>query len=114
MPDPPRKLLWTTRVGADHPALPGHFPGHPVVPGVVLISEVLRAARVLIDPSLVLHGLPVVKFSAPVLPGDALQVVLEPGVEGRIAFSLRRAAPDGLHTVASGALVCVRDTPPRG
>ena len=27
----------------DHPSLPGHFPGHPVVPGVVLLDRVLQA-----------------------------------------------------------------------
>jgi len=29
----------------DHPSLPGHFPGNPVVPGVVILEEVLEAIR---------------------------------------------------------------------
>lgn len=110
MPDPQSQssFVWTTRIDAEHPALAGHFPGHPVVPGVVLIGEVLRAARALIDPRLELSGLPVVKFSAPVVPGDALSIVLEPAAGERIAFSIRRDGRDGPQTVASGALVCVR------
>ena len=29
----------------DHPALPGHFPGNPLVPAVVLIDHASEAAR---------------------------------------------------------------------
>ena len=31
---------------ADHPSLPGHFPGAPLVPGVLILDEVLAALRV--------------------------------------------------------------------
>jgi 3-hydroxyacyl-[acyl-carrier-protein] dehydratase len=30
-------------ISADHPSLPGHFPGAPIVPGVVILDEVLAA-----------------------------------------------------------------------
>lgn len=30
-------------ISADHPSLPGHFPGAPLVPGVVILDEVLAA-----------------------------------------------------------------------
>jgi len=30
-------------IGADHPSLLGHFPGAPVVPGVVILDEILAA-----------------------------------------------------------------------
>ena len=32
-------------IGHDHPALQGHFPGHPVVPGVVILDHVIEAAN---------------------------------------------------------------------
>ncbi|HME89526.1 MAG TPA: hypothetical protein VKE30_09990 [Chthoniobacterales bacterium] len=30
-------------IGADHPSLPGHFPGAPIVPGVVMLDEIVAA-----------------------------------------------------------------------
>ena len=32
-------------IGTDHPSLAGHFPGHPVVPGVVMLGEIMNAIR---------------------------------------------------------------------
>ncbi len=53
----------------DHPSFAGHFPGHPVLPGVVLLSMVIEA----LQPRL---GAPAqidqAKFLAAVLPGDTL------------------------------------------
>ena len=30
-------------IGVNHPSLPGHFPGEPIVPGVVILDEILAA-----------------------------------------------------------------------
>ena len=35
----------------DHPSLPGHFPGRPVVPGVVLLDRVLAAIEAAHGPA---------------------------------------------------------------
>ena len=32
----------TVTIGAEHPALAGHFPGAPILPGVLLLDEMLR------------------------------------------------------------------------
>jgi 3-hydroxymyristoyl/3-hydroxydecanoyl-(acyl carrier protein) dehydratase len=63
-------------IAPGHPALPGHFPGRPIVPGVVILDQVLAA----IEST---HGrlgplrLPQVKFMQPLLPGQVARIVLE-------------------------------------
>ena len=54
-----------------HPCLAGHFPGQPIVPGVVLLDEI--AAALGITPA----GFASVRFSRPVRPGDAVEVIGE-------------------------------------
>lgn len=63
-------------IDADHPALPGHFPGRPVVPGVVVLDRVLAAIEAAHGPLGALR-LPQVKFVRPLLPGEAARIELE-------------------------------------
>jgi 3-hydroxymyristoyl/3-hydroxydecanoyl-(acyl carrier protein) dehydratase len=62
-------------IDASHPSLPGHFPGRPVVPGVVLLDQV--AAAVEREWSARLAKLPQVKFLRPLLPGEEADLVIE-------------------------------------
>ena len=64
-------------ISPDHPALPGHFPGNPVVPGVVILDVVRRAAEPSFGPGLRITRLPQIKFVRPLLPGQAAAVDLE-------------------------------------
>lgn len=80
----------------DHPCLPGHFPGRPLVPGVVVLDHVLAALEAGHGP-LGAMRLPQVKFASPLLPGEAARVELE-GAAPRWRFRVLR----GDTLVASG------------
>ena len=52
----------------DHPCLPGHFPGRPIVPGVVVLDRVLAAIEAGHGGALGALRMPQVKFAQPLLP----------------------------------------------
>lgn len=62
----------TLRIGADHPSLPGDFPGAQVVPGVVLLDRV--AASLQRAGAGRFARLGAVKFVAPLLPEQAAEL----------------------------------------
>jgi 3-hydroxyacyl-[acyl-carrier-protein] dehydratase len=62
-------------IAASHPALPGHFPGDPVVPGVVLLDRVMAAIERAWAGQVA--GFPQVKFLRPLRPGQAVELIIE-------------------------------------
>jgi 3-hydroxymyristoyl/3-hydroxydecanoyl-(acyl carrier protein) dehydratase len=81
----------TVRIPADHPALPGHFPGRPIVPGVVLLQCVLDEAERWLGKELSVGGLPQAKFSAPLLPEQDAELELRL-TKNELRFSVTRNA----------------------
>ncbi|KPN17282.1 dehydratase [Xanthomonas sp. Mitacek01] len=63
-------------IDAAHPCLPGHFPGRPLVPGVVILDRVIDAIEAEYGLQDALR-LPQVKFVQPLLPGEEAAIVLE-------------------------------------
>lgn len=83
-----------------HPALPGHFPGNPVVPGAVLLDEVIRALMEQWRDPLCVTGIVSAKFMAPLRPGDECLIRFIPAGHGRVKFAC--ATPGG--PIASGSI----------
>ena len=89
------------RIDPAHPALAGHFPGNPVVPGVVVLERVAAALRAW-------RGARVekldAKFVQPLLPNEGATIELQDEA-GYVRFAVRRA--DGV-PLARGTLHAAR------
>ena len=86
-------------IPASHPAFEGHFPGHPIVPAVVLLAEVLGAIHQATGLAADAWSLATAKFLLPVGPDSLLELIHEEGANGGRRFELR----SGGALVASGA-----------
>lgn len=95
---PAAEFTWPVPI--DHPAFAGHFPGRPILPGVVLIDRaILFAAQLpgLADASWQIAN---AKFFSPVRPGEQLTFSLQGRAGGALTFTVR----SGEREVASGSL----------
>ncbi|MCO4863199.1 AMP-binding protein [Cupriavidus sp. WGlv3] len=101
-------------IDAGHPAMAGHFPGHPIVPGVVLLDHAVLALGTALGRPLAVAQANMLKFLSPVRPGERVEVLhqSEAVAEGTetIRFTLCSAGRD----VASGTLQVRADAPQAG
>jgi 3-hydroxyacyl-[acyl-carrier-protein] dehydratase len=112
---PGESLLALKNVTINEPFFQGHFPGRPVMPGVLLIEAMAQAAGVLtfrtadaepdVHSTFYLVGIDKARFRAPVVPGD--QLLLKVRFERRIRTIWKFAAEAGVagKTVASAELL---------
>ena len=77
-------------IGADHPSLPGHFPGTPIVPGVVILDEIVAALTEWRKDSH-LTFIRVVKFLVPLRPEQPFTICLSASqdAESEVDFCCR-------------------------
>ena len=73
---------------ADHPVFAGHFPGHPIVPGVLLLDEALQAIALATGLSLAVCELRSVKFLSPLTPGVAVMILIQTPANNTIHFDI--------------------------
>jgi len=93
-------FLTTLRIDAGHPALAGHFPGAPVLPGVVLLDETIRALEQAQGGATQQWTVGTAKFLKPVQPGETLTLEYDPLPNGSLRFAVSSAG----RAVASGVL----------
>ena len=88
-------------VPADHPAFAGHFPGTPMLPGVVLLDMAMHAIATATGIGLDTCEIGTVKFLSPVRPGDRLEIRHSSTAGGAIRFDIVA----GVRKIAGGNIV---------
>ena len=90
-------------VPAQHPALPGHFPGRPIVPAAWLLTLVASACRDAFGHEATSYRLDHARFRAPLAPATPLRIRLDRREAGHVAF----ACSSGATRVADGVMTLV-------
>lgn len=108
----------TLQIAPDHPAFAGHFPGAPIVPGVVLLDAAVHAALQMLRPPAAgaadgesglensgenigeICQISSAKFLSPVGPGETLTISCTDTATGSIQFTIA----SGRRKVATGML----------
>jgi 3-hydroxyacyl-[acyl-carrier-protein] dehydratase len=93
-------------IPADHPAYAGHFPGRPILPGVVLLDAALRILATRQNMKVATGQLKSAKFLSPVQPGEALTLHYAGSPAGGFRFEIRCIdIRGGERGVVSGAVI---------
>jgi 3-hydroxymyristoyl/3-hydroxydecanoyl-(acyl carrier protein) dehydratase len=99
--------IMSLNIPADHPAYTGHFPGHPILPGVVLLDAALNALATHQGLPTTTGQLKSAKFLSPVQPGEALLLHASKTAAGGFRFDIRC----GERAVASGVVEFAQEVP---
>jgi 3-hydroxyacyl-[acyl-carrier-protein] dehydratase len=115
--EPGKRIVALKNVSANEPHFQGHFPGRPIMPGVLILEAMAQAAGVLVfsaedmasqrDRVLYYYvGIDNARFKKPVVPGDQLEleVIIERTLRGIGKFSC--VARVGGATVAEATILC--------
>ena len=114
--EPEKKIRAIKNVSMNEPFFSGHFPGNPVMPGVLIIESMAQAAGMLANLDASLQGktgelyylvkVDKAKFSKTVVPGDQLVLeVTQTRILRRMGFYTCEGLVDG-QRVASCEILC--------
>jgi 3-hydroxyacyl-[acyl-carrier-protein] dehydratase len=80
-----KRIVALKNVTANEPYFQGHFPGYPIMPGVLMVEAIAQAGGALLlteipdrhDKLMVFTGIERAKFRRPVTPGDQLRIEVD-------------------------------------
>jgi 3-hydroxyacyl-[acyl-carrier-protein] dehydratase len=83
--EPARRLVAIKNVTINEPFFQGHFPGYPIMPGVLVVEAMAQAGGIIMmaempdrhEKLVVFTGIERAKFRRPVTPGDQLRIEVE-------------------------------------
>lgn len=84
--EPGKRIVGIKNVTYNEPFFPGHFPGRPIMPGVLIVEAMAQTAGLLVfhsspeedhSKTVFFLGMDNVRFRKPVIPGDQLRLELE-------------------------------------
>jgi beta-hydroxyacyl-ACP dehydratase FabZ len=113
--DPGKRLVAIKNVTINEPFFTGHFPGVPVMPGVLIVEALAQASGLLVaygrpvvpNAYLLFAGIDNVRFRLPVVPGDTLTLTVDAvRIRARSAQLHGTASVDG-KTVAEADLLSI-------
>ena len=114
--EPEKRLIGVKNVSFNEPFFTGHFPGNPVMPGVLMIESMAQAAGMLAHLDAEVEGkkgelyllvrVDNVRFNQVVVPGDQIILdVIQKRIRRRMGWYECQASVDGKQ-VASCELIC--------
>jgi len=114
--DPGERIVALKNVTINEPFFVGHFPYHPVMPGVLIVEAMAQAAAILTfhtrnhlpdDKSIYYFvGIDGARFKRPVVPGDQLELHVSIVRESRGLWKFRDEARVDAQLAAEAELLC--------
>ena len=71
------EMCFLLELEVGHEAFRGHFPGNPILPGVIQVDWAIRLGAEAFGPLGEFQGLADLKFAAPILPGERIELLLQ-------------------------------------
>ncbi|MFZ5475634.1 MAG: 3-hydroxyacyl-ACP dehydratase FabZ [Myxococcota bacterium] len=118
--EPGLRVVALKNVSINEPYFQGHFPGTPVMPGVMLVEAIAQAAGVIAMTAhpdirhkvVYLAALDAFRFRKPVVPGDQVRITVEKLAEKRGIWKFAaRAEVDGKLVAEGEVMATVADAP---